>query len=71
MEEKMKKKIFIAWDYKLEGYVWATSPHDLQVESPAWGHNYQEVYVTDRQYNALRNGGWIAAVTKKGVRVRI
>ena len=66
-----KQKIFVCWDYKLEGYVWATSPHDLQVESPTWGHNYQEVFATERQIDALRNGCWIAAVTKKGIRVRI
>jgi hypothetical protein len=47
------------------------SPHDLQVESPTWGHNYKEVLITERQLDALRNGGWIAAVTKKGVRVKI
>jgi len=52
-------------------YLWATSPHNLQVESPSWGHNYQEVFVTKHQIEKLKDGGWIAAVTKKGIRVSI
>ena len=65
------KKIFFVWDYNKEEYVWATTPHDLQVKSPGWGHDYRDVLVSKRQLDTLRDGGWIAAVTKKGIRVRI
>ena len=64
-------KIFFVWDYNKEEYVWATSPHDLQVKSPSWGHNYQERTISGRQLDVLKDGGWISAVTKKGIRVRI
>jgi len=67
----MKKKILITWDYDKEQYVWATNPHDLQVLSRNWGQNYQELFASERQINALKDGGWIAAVTSKGIRVKI
>jgi len=67
----MKKRIFVAYDCSKEEYVWAMSPNDLQVASPTWGHIYKEVLVTERQYENLKNGGWIAAVTRNGVRVKI
>jgi len=63
--------IFITWDYNKEEYVWATSLHDLQVESRVWAHNYHQRIISESQYDALKNGGWIAAVTKTGVRVKI
>jgi len=66
----MKKRIFVAWDYNKEEYVWATNPHDLKVKSPTWGDCYHEVFISEQQLETLQNGGWIYAVTRNGVRVK-
>ena len=66
IKKKKTQKIYVTWDWNRDEYVWATNPHDLQVLSPSWGHNYQEAVATERQLDTLRNGGWISIVTPEG-----
>jgi len=61
----MRKLIFVVWDEKKERYVWSTDPSELPSD------DYIEAWVTDLQLSDLRNGGWICAVTRKGIRVKI